>query len=96
MPGYCRLISLQRTHLVRSPRDTRTLAHQLVPPPTCATVIPSGILSLVHVQHAKEVNGLRAVIFWLFLNSRRLIYDISVNSWSVWATNCTKTLPPSS
>jgi len=84
-----------RTHLVRRKRDTpTTVPQEVLPPPTCATVIPSGIRSSVHVLHAKEVHGCRAVVFWLLLNSRRLKY-LSF-SWSEWVTNCTKTLSPSS
>ena len=73
MPGYCRLISLQRTHLVRQSLDTRnTVPQDSQPPPTCASVILSGIRSGVHVLDAKDIHGCRAVAFWLFLNFRVL------------------------
>ena len=64
---------LQRTQLVRRSRDTRnTVPQEIQPPPTCASVIPSGIRSGVHVLDAKDIHGCRAVAFWLLLNFRLL------------------------
>jgi hypothetical protein len=58
----CGLISLQITQSRRCPLETGILARTVLTTPTCATAIPSRILSLVHVAHAKDRNGLRAAI----------------------------------
>jgi hypothetical protein len=55
----------QITHFLRCPQETcTTMARTVVPTPTCAIAIPSHIRSLVHVVHAKDRNGIRAVVMF--------------------------------
>jgi hypothetical protein len=65
---------LQHTHCLHCNRDSRTLALEVLTTPTCASAALSGIRSLVHVSHAKERYGLRAVTSCPLFNLHRLMY----------------------
>jgi hypothetical protein len=75
MSRPCGLIYLQGSTSIRCPRDTCTVAlKEVLRTPTCASAVPSGIRSIVHVLHAKEKNGLRVAASCPLLNRWWLMY----------------------
>ena len=76
---------LQNMHCLHYNRDTSTMAPKVLTTPTCASAAPSGIRSLVHVPHAKERYGLRAVTLCPLFNLRWLMY-LSIAGRSGWPT----------